>query len=95
MVKKGLCVFLSFVMTALLVMISSPVKVQAADGTPYNGPHNVPGTTQAEDFNDGGQYVAYYAATAGNQGNSTYRSTDVDIYNDGINIYIKCKGRRD
>jgi hypothetical protein len=53
------------------------------DGTPHNGPHNVPGTIRAVDFNDGGSLVAYYATTLGNQGGySGYRpDTDVDIAN--------------
>jgi len=29
-------------------------------GTPYNGPHNVPGIVQAEDFDEGGEGVAYH-----------------------------------
>lgn len=89
MFKKGLCYFLSTIMVISMVVIFSPVIALADDGTAFNGPHNVPGTIQAEDFNNGGQYVAYFANTTGNQGNSTYRSTDVDIYDDGTNKYIK------
>ena len=47
--------------------------------TPFGGtPWAVPGTIQAENFDDGGQFVAYYDTTAGNKGGA-YRSTDVDI----------------
>jgi len=47
--------------------------------TPYTGtPIALPGTIQAENFDNGGEGVAYHDTT---QGNSTgaYRSTDVDI----------------
>jgi len=47
--------------------------------TPYGGtPASIPGTFQAENFDDGGQNVAYYDTTSGNA-YSAYRSTDVDI----------------
>jgi hypothetical protein len=47
--------------------------------TPYGGtPAAVPGTFQAENFDEGGQSVAYYDTTAGNH-NGVYRSTDVDL----------------
>ena len=39
----------------------------------------MPGTVQAEDFDTGGQGVAYSDTTSGNDGGATYRSTDVDI----------------
>ena len=57
-------------------------------GTPYNGPHQMPGTIEAEDFNGGGAKVGYYATTIGNQGNSNYRNTDVDIYNGASGQYV-------
>jgi carbohydrate binding protein with CBM6 domain/phospholipase D-like protein len=47
--------------------------------TPFGGtPAAVPGTFQAENFDDGGQSVAYVDTTPGNSG-AAYRSTDVDI----------------
>ncbi|MBS1817922.1 MAG: carbohydrate-binding protein [Acidobacteria bacterium] len=47
--------------------------------TPYNGNGAaIPGTIQAEDFDNGGEGVAYHDASAGNSGGA-YRSTDVDI----------------
>jgi hypothetical protein len=47
--------------------------------TPFGGtPRSVPGTFQAEDFDEGGQFVAYSDVTAGNSG-GVYRSTDVDL----------------
>lgn len=47
--------------------------------TPYGGSAAaIPGTFEAENFDDGGQGVAYYDTVSGNSGGS-YRSTDVDI----------------
>jgi hypothetical protein len=49
--------------------------------TPFSGTAAaIPGTIQAENFDNGGQNVAYYDTTAGNSGGQ-YRSTDVDIEN--------------
>ena len=42
----------------------------------FNGPHNVPGTTQASDYDTGGQGVAYSAAQAGGS-YSSYRPADL------------------
>jgi phosphatidylserine/phosphatidylglycerophosphate/cardiolipin synthase-like enzyme len=41
-------------------------------------PTAVPGTIEAENFDDGGPLVAYYDTTAGNS-TGQYRSTDVDV----------------
>lgn len=47
--------------------------------TPYTGtPAAIPGTIQAEDFDNGGQGVAYYDTSYSNSGGQ-YRSTRVDI----------------
>jgi phosphatidylserine/phosphatidylglycerophosphate/cardiolipin synthase-like enzyme len=47
--------------------------------TPFSGtPVALPGTIQAENFDNGGMHVAYYDTTAGNSG-GVYRNTDVDI----------------
>jgi phosphatidylserine/phosphatidylglycerophosphate/cardiolipin synthase-like enzyme len=47
--------------------------------TPFGGtPVALPGTIQAENFDEGGMHVAYYDTTAGNSG-GVYRNTDVDI----------------
>lgn len=46
---------------------------------PYGGtPWSIPGTIQAEDFDNGGEGVAYHDVDPGNNG-GVYRSTDVDI----------------
>ena len=47
--------------------------------TPYSGSQSpIPGIIQAENFDNGGQGVAYYDTTPGNSGGA-YRNTDVDI----------------
>ena len=46
MFKKALRRFFSTIIVILLIMTTSSIIVQADDGTPYNGPHNVPGTIQ-------------------------------------------------
>jgi hypothetical protein len=47
--------------------------------TPYGGaPWPIPGTVQAENFDEGGEGVAYHDADAGNNGGG-YRNTDVDV----------------
>jgi hypothetical protein len=51
----------------------------AAGGSPFGGmPIALPGTVQAEDFDSGGEGVAYHDHTAGNAGGA-YRTTNVDI----------------
>jgi len=51
----------------------------SSDTTPSNGTaRTLPGIIQAEDYNLGGQTVAYLDATLGNSGGA-YRSDDVDI----------------
>ncbi|WP_052292252.1 PKD domain-containing protein [Methanosphaerula palustris] len=47
-------------------------------GSAYNGPHTIPGTLQAEDYDLGGEGVAYHDTTLGNEG-GVYRHDDVDI----------------
>ncbi|MEN6517369.1 MAG: carbohydrate-binding protein, partial [Methanospirillum sp.] len=46
-----------------------------AGQTAYNGPHALPGTVQAEDFDNGGQNVAYYDSTVENKAATTPGST--------------------
>jgi probable HAF family extracellular repeat protein len=46
---------------------------------PFGGiPWAVPGVVEAENFDDGGNGIAYYDSSSGNRGGQ-YRSTDVDI----------------
>ena len=61
---------------------SSAVTVRVVPtppSTPYGGsPMTIPGLLEAENFDEGGESVAYHDTTAGNTGGK-YRSTDVDI----------------
>jgi hypothetical protein len=51
-------------------------------GTPYSGtPTALPGTVQAENFDLGGQNVAYYDTTPGNLGGQYRALEDVDLIN--------------
>ena len=60
-------------------LTSSPTP--GTNGTPYT-PLAIPGTIQAEDYNLGGEGVAYHDTTAGNSGGA-YRHDDVDIESAG------------
>jgi phosphatidylserine/phosphatidylglycerophosphate/cardiolipin synthase-like enzyme len=68
-----------------LINTSSTFSFTTADGggggvlSPFNGtPAPVPGTVQAEAFDNGGAGVAYFDTTAGNSGGA-FRATDVDL----------------
>jgi endonuclease/exonuclease/phosphatase family metal-dependent hydrolase len=51
----------------------------ASGSSPFYGtPVTIPGTIQAEDFDNGGEGVAYHDTTSGNAGGA-YRQTDVDL----------------
>jgi O-glycosyl hydrolase/sarcosine oxidase gamma subunit len=55
------------------------VSVPASGPTPFSGTAvAVPGTIEAEQFDNGGEGIAYHDVTAGNAGGQ-YRATDVDI----------------
>src|SRR5262245_10470856 len=61
--------------------VAFAIVCTAVGGAPSkaNGqPLQLPGTIQAEDFDEGAKDVAYSDSTAGNAG-KVYRSTDVDI----------------
>jgi hypothetical protein len=62
------------------------LSVTKAAQTPYGGtPRNVPGWVQAEDYDNGGQNVAYYDNTPGNICYyAAYRFQDVDVENNPI-----------
>ena len=72
-IKSG---FIIFNILLLLITVSSA----AASQTPYSGTAlKVPGTIQAENFDKGGEGVAYHDTEKANQGNQ-YRPADgVDI----------------
>ena len=46
---------------------TSGTPTQQPGQTPFNGPHALPGTVQAEDFDNGGQNVAYWDSTTENK----------------------------
>jgi hypothetical protein len=55
------------------------VPGSAAPSTPFGGTAAaIPGRIEAENFDDGGEGIAYHDTTAGNSGGQ-YRKTDVDI----------------
>ena len=54
---------------------------QFQNGTPYGGtPQAIPGLIQADNFNSGGEGVAYHDTDPGNDGGSYRNSEAVDIY---------------
>ena len=59
-------------------------------GTPYPDgvPHDIPGVVEAEDFDEGGEGVAYHDQPGRQNGSNVYRDTDVDIeqHSGGYNI---------
>jgi len=58
-----------------------------AASTPYGGvAAPIPGSIEAENFDDGGEGIAYHDLAPGNAGGA-YRSTDVDIAADGLGGY--------
>jgi uncharacterized repeat protein (TIGR01451 family) len=63
-----------------LVTKTVPLTITpSAAPTPYGGSAwPIPGTIEAENFDEGGEGVAYHDTNAGNEGGA-YRSTDVDI----------------
>jgi len=50
-----------------------------ANGPYFGVPIDIPGKIEAENYDIGGNNVSYYDNSTGNQGNSTYRTDDVDI----------------
>jgi hypothetical protein len=66
-----LTISFSLAVVLLATLVIGPVSVMAAEIM-------VPGTIQAEDYDPGGEGVAYHDTTPGNAG-GVYRSDDVDI----------------
>ena len=65
--------------TCVCVAMISSQAAAATTAAPFGGSAVVlPGTIEAENFDDGGASVAYFDTTAGNRGGA-YRQTDVDI----------------
>jgi len=65
--------------SALAMLLATGPEASAAAPTPLSGsPVALPGTLEAENFDNGGSGVAYGDNSAGNKGGA-WRSTDVDI----------------
>jgi chitinase len=64
-----------------------------ADGRPFGGiPIAIPGTVEAENFNEGGEGVAYHDTTPSNEGNAHYRRTESG--EEGVDISTLAAGYR-
>jgi endonuclease/exonuclease/phosphatase family metal-dependent hydrolase len=59
-------------------IVPKPGGSTAATTPVFGSPAGVPGTIRAQDFDNGGEGIAYHDTTAGNTGGA-YRSTDVDL----------------
>jgi chitodextrinase len=58
-------------------------NVSTTTQSPFGGtPRAIPGTIQAEDFDNGGEGISYHDTTAGNTPNQYRTDTDVDIEKD-------------
>jgi RHS repeat-associated protein len=64
------------------------ITVNSQNRSPFNGPHNIPGVTQAEDFDNGGEGIAYHDNDTGNGFGNFYRTTDVDIVASGSGFVV-------
>ena len=69
----------------LFLFLAPNVSAQTYSGTPYNGPHTIPGSIQAEDFDNGGTGIGYSDTTSGNQGGQyrTNENVDINLTSDG------------
>jgi Carbohydrate binding module (family 6) len=66
-----------------LVYSQSATNSTCPQQTPFRGtPFAAPGTIKAVDFDNGGEGIAYHDASPGNTSWSSYRMTDVDMYED-------------
>ena len=62
-----------------LLLLGLAGAAAAADQTPFNGPHTIPGLIQAEDYDNGGAGVAYSDTTSGNSGGAGRLTEAVDL----------------
>lgn len=65
------------------VSCASPLpspSVNPTTSTPFNGPHNIPGKVEAEDFDNGGEGIAYHDRDLNNECPERYRgSASVEV----------------
>jgi len=61
------------------VWAGSSATPPCAGQSAYNGPHNIPGTLQAEEYDNGGQGIAYNDNDSNNRGNGIRQGEGVDI----------------
>jgi len=79
-VGKAAACMLSVAATAFLLAASLPIAAQTQTPSPYSGtPIPVPATFEAENFDRGGEGVAYHDNVKGNAGGQYRTSEDVDI----------------
>ena len=72
---------LGWLAASLIVLAASTGRGPSADGSsPFHGvPTALPGTLQAEDFDNGAEGIAYHDHSSGNAGGAYRTTTDVDI----------------
>src|SRR5437762_11281055 len=79
-VGKAAACMLSVAATAFLLAASLPIAAQTQTPSPFSGtPISVPATFEAENFDRGGEGVAYHDNVKGNAGGQFRTSEDVDI----------------
>jgi hypothetical protein len=84
-VAPGLAVIQASHLNELRNEFRAPVQ---GGRSPYRGtPFVVPGLIEAEDFDNGGEGVAYHDLTPGNQGGAYRTDVDVDIVSPYANGY--------
>src|SRR5512140_2205469 len=65
--------------SAMFIMLATTVAHAQSIPSPFRDvPSQVPGTIQVEDFDNGGEGVAYHDVSPGNEGGA-YRTTNVDL----------------
>ena len=75
--------------SALPFLLAAALPFAASAQTPYTGtPVSIPGTFEAENFDLGGEGVAYHDNVAGNAGGQYRTSEDVDIILDPSAGYV-------
>jgi hypothetical protein len=74
----GIALFAKTLTETEILALSGETETEYT-GTPFNGPHTVPCVIEAEDFDEGGEGVAYHDNSAGNSGGAYRPGESVDI----------------